>query len=43
MAAIAIKALLAQLKLDHRNTLYALVNTWLTAEKVSINYCIRVT
>lgn len=43
MAAIAIKALLAQLKLDHRNTLYALVNTWLTAEKVSINCCIRVT
>lgn len=34
MAAIAIKALLAQLDLNHQNTLFSLVNTWLNAEKV---------
>ncbi|XP_074554208.1 small subunit processome component 20 homolog [Halichoeres trimaculatus] len=36
MAAIAIKALLAQLDLNHQNTLYALVNTWLNTEKASL-------
>lgn len=35
MAAMAIKALLAQLDTDHQNTLFALVNTWLNAEKVN--------
>uniref|UniRef100_A0A3Q3VPZ3 Uncharacterized protein n=1 Tax=Mola mola TaxID=94237 RepID=A0A3Q3VPZ3_MOLML len=35
MAAIAIKALLAKLNLDHQNALFALVNTWLNAEKVT--------
>lgn len=35
MAAMAIKALLAQLDLNHQNTLYSLVNTWLNAEKVN--------
>lgn len=39
MAAMAIKALLAQLELDHQNTLFALVNTWLSAEKVNVHYC----
>lgn len=34
MAAIAIKALLTRLSPDQRNTLYDLVNTWLTSEKV---------
>lgn len=36
MAAMAIKALLAKLNLDHQNALYALVNTWLNAEKVCV-------
>ncbi|XP_045928602.1 small subunit processome component 20 homolog, partial [Micropterus dolomieu] len=36
MAAMAIKALLAQLDLNHQNTLYSLVNTWLNAEKTSL-------
>lgn len=35
MAAMAIKALLDKLDLNHQNTLFALVNTWLTAEKVN--------
>lgn len=35
MAAIAIKALLSRLSPDHQNALYDLVNTWLTAEKVT--------
>lgn len=41
MAAMAIKALLAQLDLNHQNTLYALVNTWLNAEKVHmvLSFC----
>lgn len=34
MAAMAIKALLIQLDLNHQNTLFSLVNTWLKAEKV---------
>ncbi|XP_044041482.1 small subunit processome component 20 homolog isoform X2 [Siniperca chuatsi] len=36
MAAMAIKALLAQLDLNHQNTLFSLVNTWLNAEKASL-------
>ncbi|XP_076578925.1 small subunit processome component 20 homolog [Chaetodon auriga] len=36
MAAMAIKALLTHLDLNHQNTLYSLVNTWLTAEKASL-------
>ncbi|XP_034530006.1 small subunit processome component 20 homolog [Notolabrus celidotus] len=36
MAAMAIKALLAKLDLNHQNTLYSLVNTWLNAEKASL-------
>ncbi|CAJ1054380.1 small subunit processome component 20 homolog [Xyrichtys novacula] len=36
MAAMAIKALLTQLDLNHQNTLYSLVNTWLNAEKTSM-------
>uniref|UniRef100_UPI0037E7A1C0 small subunit processome component 20 homolog isoform X2 n=1 Tax=Semicossyphus pulcher TaxID=241346 RepID=UPI0037E7A1C0 len=36
MAAMAIKALLTQLDLNHQNTLYSLVNTWLHAEKASL-------
>ncbi|XP_056223520.1 small subunit processome component 20 homolog [Seriola aureovittata] len=36
MAAMAIKALLTQLDLNHQNTLYAFVNTWLNAEKASL-------
>ncbi|XP_047431848.1 small subunit processome component 20 homolog isoform X2 [Mugil cephalus] len=36
MAAMAIKALLAQLDLDHQNTLFSLVNTWLNSEKASL-------
>lgn len=34
MAALAIKALLAQLNADHQNSLFKLVATWLHAEKV---------
>lgn len=34
MAALAIKALLAQLNTEHQNSLFKLVNTWLNAEKV---------
>ncbi|KAK1906944.1 Small subunit processome component 20 like [Dissostichus eleginoides] len=33
MAAMAIKALLAQLDINHQNTMYSFVNTWLHAEK----------
>ncbi|XP_037315787.2 small subunit processome component 20 homolog isoform X2 [Pungitius pungitius] len=36
MAAMAIKALLAQLNLDHQNTLFSLVNTWLNAPKANL-------
>ncbi|XP_056878552.1 small subunit processome component 20 homolog [Takifugu flavidus] len=36
MAALAIKALLAQLNVDHQNSLFTLVNTWLNADKVSL-------
>ncbi|XP_040885804.1 small subunit processome component 20 homolog [Toxotes jaculatrix] len=36
MAAMAIKALLAQMDLNHHNTLFSLVNTWLNAEKASL-------
>ncbi|XP_070785368.1 small subunit processome component 20 homolog isoform X2 [Enoplosus armatus] len=36
MAAMAIKALLAQLDSNHQNTLFSLVNTWLNAEKASL-------
>ncbi|KAK5849173.1 hypothetical protein PBY51_008835 [Eleginops maclovinus] len=36
MAAMAIKALLAQLDINHQNTLYSLVNTWLHAEKANM-------
>uniref|UniRef100_A0A667ZW61 UTP20 small subunit processome component n=1 Tax=Myripristis murdjan TaxID=586833 RepID=A0A667ZW61_9TELE len=36
MAALAVKALLAQLDLNHQNTLFSLVNTWLNAEKMSL-------
>lgn len=35
MAAMAIKALLDKLDLNHQNTLFALVNTWLASEKVN--------
>lgn len=37
MAAMVIKALLAQLDANHQNTLYSFVNTWLNAEKVLKN------
>lgn len=36
MAALAIKALLAQLNVDHQNSLFILVNTWLNADKVCV-------
>lgn len=36
MAAMAIKALLAQLDINHQNTMYSFVNTWLHAEKASM-------
>uniref|UniRef100_A0A1A8FK18 UTP20, small subunit (SSU) processome component, homolog n=1 Tax=Nothobranchius korthausae TaxID=1143690 RepID=A0A1A8FK18_9TELE len=36
MAAMAIKTLLAQLDLNHLNTLFAFVNTWLNSEKTSL-------
>ncbi|KAM8908719.1 small subunit processome component 20 homolog isoform 2-T2 [Spinachia spinachia] len=36
MAAMAIKALLAELDLDHQNTLFSLVNTWLNASKANL-------
>uniref|UniRef100_A0A6Q2ZBS3 UTP20 small subunit processome component n=1 Tax=Esox lucius TaxID=8010 RepID=A0A6Q2ZBS3_ESOLU len=36
MAALAIKALLRQLDQDHQNTLFTLVNTWLSEDKVSL-------
>lgn len=38
MAAMAIKALLNRLDLNHQNTLFSLVNTWLNAEKVQIKF-----
>ncbi|XP_044199894.1 small subunit processome component 20 homolog [Thunnus albacares] len=36
MAAMAIKTLLTQLDLNHQNTLFSLVNTWLNSEKASL-------
>lgn len=36
MAALAIKALLAQLNADQQNSLFGLVHTWLNAEKVEL-------
>ncbi|XP_071357681.1 small subunit processome component 20 homolog isoform X2 [Trachinotus anak] len=36
MAAMAIKALLTQLDVNHQNTLFSFVNTWLNAEKASL-------
>ncbi|XP_069376458.1 small subunit processome component 20 homolog isoform X3 [Paralichthys olivaceus] len=36
MAAMAIKSLLTQLELNHKNTLYSLVISWLKAEKASL-------
>ncbi|KAF7667571.1 hypothetical protein LDENG_00057170 [Lucifuga dentata] len=36
MAGMAIKGLLAQLDLNHQNNLFALVNTWLNAEKANL-------
>ncbi|XP_059182433.1 small subunit processome component 20 homolog [Centropristis striata] len=36
MASMAIKALLGQLDLNNQNILYALVNTWMNAEKASL-------
>uniref|UniRef100_A0A1A8IIM6 UTP20, small subunit (SSU) processome component, homolog n=3 Tax=Nothobranchius kuhntae TaxID=321403 RepID=A0A1A8IIM6_NOTKU len=36
MAAMAIKTLLAQLDLNHQNTLFAFVNTWLNSEKTGL-------
>ncbi|KAJ8381936.1 hypothetical protein SKAU_G00027140 [Synaphobranchus kaupii] len=35
MAALAVKSLLSKLSLDHQNTMFSLVNTWLSSEKVS--------
>ncbi len=35
MAALAIKSLLSQLDLQRQNSMFNLVNTWLTGEKVS--------
>uniref|UniRef100_A0A4W6DX43 UTP20 small subunit processome component n=1 Tax=Lates calcarifer TaxID=8187 RepID=A0A4W6DX43_LATCA len=37
MAAMAIKALLTQMDVNHKNTLFSFVNTWLSAEKVQLN------
>ncbi|XP_008314156.1 small subunit processome component 20 homolog [Cynoglossus semilaevis] len=36
MAALAIKALLAKLDLNHQNILFSLVNTWLNSEKSNL-------
>uniref|UniRef100_A0A8C7G5K8 UTP20 small subunit processome component n=1 Tax=Oncorhynchus kisutch TaxID=8019 RepID=A0A8C7G5K8_ONCKI len=36
MAAVAIKSLLSQLDQQHQNTLFTLVNTWLSGDKVSL-------
>ncbi|XP_047194452.1 small subunit processome component 20 homolog isoform X2 [Hippoglossus stenolepis] len=36
MAAMAIKTLLTKLELNNKNTLYSLVNTWMSAEKASL-------
>ncbi|XP_034018840.1 small subunit processome component 20 homolog isoform X2 [Thalassophryne amazonica] len=36
MAAMAIKALLSQLDLNHQDTLFSLVTTWLNAEKTNL-------
>uniref|UniRef100_A0A4W6DX27 UTP20 small subunit processome component n=1 Tax=Lates calcarifer TaxID=8187 RepID=A0A4W6DX27_LATCA len=36
MAAMAIKALLTQMDVNHKNTLFSFVNTWLSAEKASL-------
>lgn len=41
MAALAIKALLAQLNADHQNSLFKLVNTWLNADKVVCVPCVN--
>ncbi|KAJ8261989.1 hypothetical protein GJAV_G00160840 [Gymnothorax javanicus] len=35
MASLAVKSLLSKLDLDHQNTMFSLVNTWLSSEKVS--------
>ena len=40
MAALAIKTLLTKLELNHKNILYALVNTWMSAEKVQKRKCL---
>lgn len=37
MAAMAIKALLTQMDVNHKNTLFSFVNTWLSAEKVQLS------
>ncbi|GAA6228191.1 small subunit processome component 20 homolog isoform X2 [Lates japonicus] len=37
MAAMAIKALLTQMDVNHKNTLFSFVNTWLSAEKASLH------
>ncbi|XP_036373482.1 small subunit processome component 20 homolog [Megalops cyprinoides] len=34
MAALAIKSLLSRLDLDHQNTMYTMVNTWLSSDKM---------
>uniref|UniRef100_A0A4W5MI71 UTP20 small subunit processome component n=1 Tax=Hucho hucho TaxID=62062 RepID=A0A4W5MI71_9TELE len=36
MAAVAIKSLLSQLDQEHQNTLFTLVNAWLSGDKVSL-------
>lgn len=42
MAALAIKVLLGHLNVDHQNSLFTLVNTWLNADKVvSCSTCER--
>lgn len=35
MAALAIKSLLNELNLQHQNSMFNLVNSWITGEKVS--------
>ncbi|KAL2102527.1 hypothetical protein ACEWY4_001695 [Coilia grayii] len=36
MAALATKSLLSQLDADHQNNMYALVNSWMTGDKMSL-------
>ncbi|XP_030621601.1 small subunit processome component 20 homolog [Chanos chanos] len=36
MTALAIKSLVGQLDLEHQNSMFTLVNSWLTAEKLSL-------